>query len=68
MVMEKTIRFVSDLNELKAQDYRYWQSVPAAERMKAVWELSVLGYQMKGFRPDGQELRRSVVRLELPRR
>lgn len=66
--MDKTIRFVSDPDELKAEDYRYWQSAPAAERMKAVWELSLMAYQMKGLTPDGQELRRSVVRLELPRR
>lgn len=66
--MDKTIRFVKDFDELKEEDYRYWQSVPAAERMKAVWELSLEGYQMKGLKPDGQELRRSVVRLELPRR
>lgn len=68
MAMDKTIRFVKDFNELKEQDYRYWQSVSAADRMKAVWELSLMGYQMKGLTPDGQELRRSVVRLKLPRR
>ena len=66
--MDRTIRFVKDFKTLKAEDYRYWQSVPAAERMKAVWELSLGAYQMKGLTPDGQELHRSVVRLELPRR
>jgi hypothetical protein len=66
--MDKTIRFVASHEELKEQDYRYWQSVSAAERMQAVWELSVMGYRMKGNMPDGQELRRSVVCLELPRR
>jgi hypothetical protein len=66
--MDKTIRFVTDPNELKAEEYRYWQSASAAERMKAVSELSLMAYQMKGLTPDGQELRRSVVRLELPRR
>jgi hypothetical protein len=66
--MDKTIRRFTDHKELKAEEYLYWQSVPASERMKAVWELSLMGYQMKGQTPDGQELRRSVVRLELPRR
>jgi hypothetical protein len=65
--MDKTIRFISDPNELKAEDYRYWQSVRPAERLQKAWELSLMGYRMKGLAHDGQELRRSVVRLKLPK-
>jgi hypothetical protein len=66
--MDKTIRFTSNPDELRAEDYRYWQSVSPAERMHVAWELSLMGYRMKGLAPDGQELRRSVVRVELPKR
>ena len=38
---------VSDLDEIKAQEYRYWQSRPAHERMAAVSELSSAMYGLK---------------------
>ena len=42
--MDKTIRRYTDLDEMKADEYRYWQSRPVHERMDAAAELSRLGY------------------------
>ena len=55
---------VSDLDEIKAQEYRYWQSRQAHERMAAVSELSSAMY---GLKHDGSEVPRldkSLVRVE----
>jgi hypothetical protein len=41
--MDKTIRkyaSVTDLDEIKADEYRYWQSRPLHERMAAVSEIT----------------------------
>jgi hypothetical protein len=45
--MDKTIRRVSDLEEQRAETYRYWQSRPVAERLAAVCELSEAAYTFK---------------------
>ncbi len=45
--MDKTIRKVTDLEEQKAETYRYWQSLPVAERLAAVCELSEAAYAFK---------------------
>ncbi len=34
--MDKTIRKYTSFNEMKADEYRYWQSRPVWERMDAV--------------------------------
>lgn len=62
--MDKTLRRVSSFAEMKDEEYRYWQSVPAAERIAAAWQMSVDQYRRKGIEPNGQELRRTLVRLE----
>jgi uncharacterized protein (DUF736 family) len=36
--MNKTIRRVTDRDEQDAETYRYWQSLPAGERLAAGWE------------------------------
>ena len=64
--MEITIRKFSSFQEMKDDEYRYWQSVPASERLAAAWELSVELYRMKGIQPDGSGLRRVAVRSERP--
>ena len=38
--MDKTIRKYTSLDEMKADEYRYWQSRPVHERMDAVEELN----------------------------
>jgi hypothetical protein len=45
--MDKTIRKFTDFDELKAEEYRYWQSRPVHERWAATEELSLLAYALK---------------------
>jgi hypothetical protein len=45
--VDKTIRKYTSLDEMKADEYRYWQSRPAHERMDAVSELTQATYAMK---------------------
>ncbi len=65
--MDKTIRkfdSIADLDRLKAEEYRYWQSRPAHERTDAVSELTQALYAMKGAAPDVPRLQRTLVRFE----
>jgi len=57
---------VSDLDEIKAQEYRYWQSRPAHERMAAVSEITQDLYAMKGEVPDVPRLQRTLVHVKRP--
>ena len=68
--VDKTIRkyaSLSDLDEVKAQEYRYWQSRPVHERLAAVSELTQALYAMKGA-PSVPRLQRTLVRVERPSR
>jgi len=65
--MDKTIRVYASHREMKADEYRYWQSRPAHERMAAVAEISLAAYAMKGAAPDVTRLQGPVVRLQRPR-
>ncbi|HEX8896554.1 MAG TPA: hypothetical protein VF783_24780, partial [Terriglobales bacterium] len=38
----------ASLEEIKAEEYRYWQSRPMHERMEAVAEISLAACAMKG--------------------
>jgi len=62
--MDKTIRKYDTFDEMKADEYRYWQSRPIHERVNAVWELTKDGYQLKGFKADAFRLQRTVVHFE----
>ena len=62
--MDKTIRRYTDFEEMKADEYRYWQSRPVHERLAAVAELTQEGYRMKGLEPDALRLQRTPVRFE----
>ena len=62
--MDKTIRRYTDFDEMKADEYRYWQSRPVHERVAAVSELTEEGYRMKGMGPDAFRLQRTLVRFE----
>jgi hypothetical protein len=69
--VDKTIRkyaSVAELDEIKAQEYRSWQSRPAHERMDAVFELTQAMYAMKGAAPGVPRLQRTLVRFERPQR
>lgn len=62
--MDKTIRRYTDFEEMKADEYRYWQSRPVHERVKAVFELTQECYALKGAPLDVPRLQRTLVRLE----
>jgi hypothetical protein len=66
--LDKTIRKYASLDEMKADEYRYWQSRPAHERMDAVSELTQALYAMKAAAPDVPGLERTLVRFQRPER
>ena len=67
-LMDKTIRKFASFEDLKDEEYRYWQSVPPSERIAAVFDHSVDAYRVKGIAADGQGLKRTLVRFERPQR
>jgi hypothetical protein len=62
--MDKTARKYGSFKEMKADEYRYWQSRPVDERMKAVKEITLAAYKLKGIIPDTQLDRQIVFRLQ----
>jgi hypothetical protein len=68
--MDKSIRIYRSHDEMKADEYRYWQSRPVHERMDAVEEITLATYAMKGVEPepDVPRLQRPLVCLQRPRR
>ena len=50
--MDKTLRRYTDFEEMKADEYRYWQSRPVHERVAAVSELTREHYALKDATPD----------------
>ena len=68
--MDKTVRVYHSHEEMKADEYRYWQSRPVWERMDAVEEMIQTAYAMKGWtlEPDVPRLQRPFVRLQRARR
>ena len=63
-----TIRKYTDFDEIKADEYRYWQSRPAHERLDAIDEMIETAYALKGWtsEPDAPRLQRPSVRLPVP--
>ena len=64
----RSIRKYTDFDEMKADEYRYWQSRPAHERLDAVEEMIETAYALKGWEiePDVPRLQRPFVRLPCP--
>jgi hypothetical protein len=62
--VDKIIRKYTDFDEMKAGEYRYWQSRPVHERVEAVSELTQEQYAMKGEAPDVPRLQRTLVHFE----
>ena len=56
--------YSAELDELKAEEYRYWQSRPAHERIDAVSDLTQALYALKGEAPDVPRLHRTIARFE----
>ena len=68
--MEGIVRKYTSHEEMKADEYRYWQGRPVWERMDAVEELIETAYALKGWtmEPDIPRLQRPFVRLQRARR
>ena len=66
--MEMVARTYTSLKEMKADEYRYWQSRPVYERMSAVAEITLAAYAMKGMAADVPRLQRTLVCLQRPQR
>jgi hypothetical protein len=66
--MSLTLRRYTSLDEMKADEYAYWQSRPAHERMDAVEELNLAAYEIKGLEPEPNvpRLQRPFVRVPCP--
>jgi hypothetical protein len=66
--MEKTIRKYTDFEEIKADEYRYWQSRPAHERLDAVETIIETAYALKGWeiKPEVPRLQRPFIRIPVP--
>ena len=66
--MDLTVRKYKSLDEMKADEYRYWQSRPVWERMDAVEEMVEAAYAIKRWEiePDVAGLQRPFVRIPCP--
>ena len=63
--MNDTLRVYRNHEEMKADEYRYWQSRPAYERMDSVEQITIATYAMKGVEElDVSRLQRPPVRLQ----
>jgi hypothetical protein len=68
--MDQDVRVYHSHEEMKADEYRYWQSRPVWERMNAVEEITLAAYAMKGveLEPDVPRLQRPFIRVQRARR
>ena len=66
--MDKIIRKYASHKEMKADEYRYWQSRPVHERMDAVSELATAAYALKGVILDVPRLQGPLVCIPRPKR
>jgi hypothetical protein len=66
--MDKSVRIYHSHEEMKADEYRYWQSRPVHERMMAVSELTTAAYALKGLAADVQRLQGPLVVVPRSRR
>jgi len=65
--MEKIIRLYTSHEEMKADEYRYWQSHPVHERMDAVSKLTTLAYVLKTGKLEVPRLQGPVFRVPRPK-
>jgi hypothetical protein len=62
--MEMVAQKFESFQDVKDEEYRYWQSVPASQRIAAGHQMSVEGYRAYGSTADGRELKTVAVRLQ----
>ena len=66
--MDKTIRKFASFDAMKAEEYRAWQTLPAAARLDVAAELSIMLYGLKEPSKNvPARLQRTLVRLQQPR-
>lgn len=58
------LRRMTTFDEMKAEEYRYWQSRPAEERLRAITELVEEWYGATAGTVDESPLRRVAVRIK----
>ena len=58
MAEKPTVRRYGSLDEMKADEYRYWQSRPGHERLDAVEQMIEMAYAVKGWKAQPDEPRR----------
>jgi hypothetical protein len=66
--MDKVVRIFENHKDMKTEEYRYWQSRPVHERMKAVTELTIAAYTLKDPTCNVQRLQRTIVVIQRPQR
>jgi hypothetical protein len=66
--MDKSVRVYDSREEMKADEYRYWQSRPVHERMSSVADLTLSAYAMKEPARDVRRLQKTLVCLQRPQR
>lgn len=66
--MEPILRKYTSFDEMKADEYRYWQSRPVHERMDAVEEMNQIAYPPDQMEPprDVQGIQGCLVRIPCP--
>ena len=64
--MDKTIRKYISFDDMKHDEYRYWQSRPAHERIDAVSELTQALCALKGEVADVPRMERTLIRIQRP--
>jgi hypothetical protein len=66
--MDKKSRFAirryASLEEMKADEYQYWQQQPAHIRMDATGEITREAYGLKDVSPNASRLQRTLSHLK----
>ncbi len=62
--MDKMITRYNSLKAMKADEYRSWQRLPRSERIRAVMDLNLDLYSLKGQVADAPRLQRTVIRFQ----
>jgi hypothetical protein len=62
--MDKGITRYKRLKAMKSDEYRSWQRLPGSERIRAVMDLKLDLYMMKGQAGDAPRLQRTVIRFQ----
>jgi hypothetical protein len=62
--MEMVAQKFESFQEVKDEEYRYWNGLSASERISAGHQISVEGYRAHGHSADGRELKTVAVRFQ----